>query len=122
MNQIPTRELYEVCLKVYCYFVRRALTFELLLPLSSAGETMLLSRSFAISFLAGLATATTSDEHHPACDAVKAKISSASKVYYPGEYNYPLRQLGELTYVQATPYTPQGSRIISHPTKKILCV
>lgn len=35
--------------------------------------------------LAGLAFAITNEQYRPACEAVEAVISNASKVYYPGE-------------------------------------
>ena len=47
---------------------------------------MILSRFLTIFPLAGLAFAIISEKYRPACRAVEAVISNASKVYYPGEY------------------------------------
>jgi hypothetical protein len=46
---------------------------------------MLLSPFLTVSVLAGLALATANKEYCAACKAVETAISSASKVYYPGE-------------------------------------
>jgi len=46
----------------------------------------MLSRFLAIPALAGLAFATTRKDYLKACKKVEAAISSASDVYYPGEY------------------------------------
>jgi len=45
-----------------------------------------LSRFLAIFHIAGLAFAAIGGEYRSACQAVKAAVSNASKVYYPGEY------------------------------------
>ena len=49
---------------------------------------MVLNRFLAIFALVGLAFATVDDEYRPACQAVEAAISNASKVYYSGESGY----------------------------------
>ena len=46
---------------------------------------MILSRFLTIPPLAGLAFATVYEKYFPACRAVEAAISNASKVYYSGE-------------------------------------
>lgn len=47
---------------------------------------MILGRFLTKFSLVGLAFATIYEEYLPACRAVEAAISNASKVYYPGEY------------------------------------
>ena len=46
---------------------------------------MLLNPFLTVSTLVGFALATTNEKYCAACKAVETAISSASKVYYPGE-------------------------------------
>ena len=45
----------------------------------------MLTRFPTILVLAGMASATISNQYRLACQAVEAAISNASGVYYPGE-------------------------------------
>ena len=47
----------------------------------------MLSRLLTIFALTGLGSAATGNQYRQACDAVKAAISNASNVYYPGEHD-----------------------------------
>ena len=53
---------------------------------SSPREMVMLSRFLAVSALVGLASATPNSDYLAACRAVEAAISTASDVYYSGEY------------------------------------
>jgi len=46
---------------------------------------MMFNRLLTISALVGLVLAAIGEEYRPACEAIEAVISNASKVYYPGE-------------------------------------
>ena len=46
---------------------------------------MVLLNGFLVFAMTGLASTVVANEYRPACEAVKAAISSASDVYYPGE-------------------------------------
>ena len=47
---------------------------------------MMFNRLLTISALAGLVLTTICEEYRPACEAIEAAISNASKVYYPGKH------------------------------------
>ena len=53
---------------------------------SSAREMVTLSRFLAVSAFVGLASAAPNSTFRAACQAVEAAISTASDVYYWGEY------------------------------------
>ena len=53
---------------------------------SSARGIIMLNRFLAVSAFVGLASATPNSDYLAACRAVEAAISTASDIYYSGEY------------------------------------